>query len=330
MAGCSGAKAEEISGKYFSVTIPDDMKNIYTVTKESNGIMIAEKISAKAEEGGFAFAVRVYKNPADYVDLELVSCKKTGELTTAKGEVYDVVLVQPREIIYADGKEVEENFNRLYNYAPNIEIKETKGNKYAKGKGLKGEEIYRDVLKKYVKAFTEKWDDENKYKSADMGFMYNTMLQNDVNLMDKIGYAYYDINSDGIDELFIGEIAKGKNKGIVYDIYTIVNRKPTHVLSGGHVDRFFVCDENFICNESSVTKKDSNLNVYALHKNSKSLDADVMYSYNATNKKIGPYFVSYGEQTDWQDISKKDFKNGQKYYTSKYMKFDFIPMSQFK
>ena len=323
---CSLVKATEISNNYFSLILPDDIKDAYIISKENDGISIFEKVSAKSNQGGFAFAIRLYKYPSDYIGFPGV--QKLGELTTPKGVIYDVVFMRPSEAFCSDGQ--EEIFNRIIESGSNAKISGVNGNKYEKGKGMKGEELYGEILKKYVKAFTEKWDDDSKYESEGMGFMYYTMAQKNINLLDKIGYAYYDINSDGIDELFIGEITKGKDKGIVYDIYTIVDRKPIHVLSGGDIDKIFVCNDWFICNESSLTKKDSNLNVYGLNQNSAKIFIHVTFSYNADNKKLCPYALSQRATDKWECLSKKEFKEERNIYGKAYKRFDFIPFRDFK
>ena len=95
--------------------------------------------------------------------------------------------------------------------------------------------------------------------------MYNLIPRN------KIGYAYYDINADGIEELIFGEIAQGKLKGVIYDIYTMVDRKPQHVISGGNRNRYYICDNSFVCNEYSSGANESGVRIYILVENSTEL-----------------------------------------------------------
>ena len=120
----------EVSNEYFSFVMPYETKGTYSVDKEENGIYICEKISKRRGQGGFAFGVLMYKNPNDYADMEDV--KKIGELTDKNGTVYDIVLCHPREIYYGNGRKIAKNYNRIYDFAPNIEIKGINGNKYIK------------------------------------------------------------------------------------------------------------------------------------------------------------------------------------------------------
>ena len=120
----------EVSNEYFSFSMPKEVKGTYSVEKEDNGIYIIEKISKMKNQGGFAFAVLMYKDPGEYADMEDV--KKIGELVDKNSTVYDIVLCQPREIYYGNGRKIAKNYKRIYDFAPNIEIKGNNGNKYTK------------------------------------------------------------------------------------------------------------------------------------------------------------------------------------------------------
>lgn len=120
----------EVSNEYFSFMMPKSAKGTYSVIKEENGIYICEKISEQRGQGGFAFAVNFYKTPDDYADMEDV--RKIGELADKNGKLYDIVLRQPREIYYGNGRKIAKNYRRLYDFAPNVEIKGINGNKFTK------------------------------------------------------------------------------------------------------------------------------------------------------------------------------------------------------
>ncbi len=117
-----------VSNDYFSFTMPKKTKGTYIAAKEKNGIYILEKISKERNQGGFAFSILMYKNPNEYADMEDV--KKIGELIDKNNNVYDIVLYRPREIYYGDGRKIAKNYKRIYDFAPNVEIKGINGNKY--------------------------------------------------------------------------------------------------------------------------------------------------------------------------------------------------------
>ena len=310
----------EIKNGYFSFTMPDETQGIYAVEKFDNGIYISEKLSKKSEAGGFAFGFKIYKSPKDYVGFD--GYRKIGELTGKTGTIYDMVLIRPSEIFYGEGETIEKNYNRLYELAENIEIKGVNGNIYKKGQGMKGEDLYREVLKKYIKAVEENWN-YSKCRNEGLGNIYDFSNTKNKKILKNTGYAYYDINNDGIDELFIGEIKKGKKSGRIFDVYTMVNRKPVHAKNGSGTDNLYVCSDTFLCSEIFESKNKNLLFVYSLENNSETPRLYVKYAYDANRNKTNPWFRNDNR------ISKEEYKNGKTAY-SNYTKLDYIPLSEVK
>lgn len=315
-----------ISNNFFSFTMPEDTKGTYEVSKADNGIYITEKVSTKEGLIGLAFCLKIYKNVSDYVYAD--NCKKIGELIDKNGVIYDMVLERPTDVVLSEGEEVQKNFDRLYEVGNNLEIKGINGSKYFKGKGMKGEDLYGGIIKKYKKAFGENWD-LKKYEKESIGSAYYNLKQTNpkTDLMKEIGYAYCDINSDEIDELIIGTNKKGKS--YIYDVYTMVNRKPAHVTSSDVSDKLFVCNDSFLCEEYQKDKTYNTFTVYLLDKNSTKQNVWMSLKYdtskNAKMKRAVRYRNSYG----WEAISKKEYKNLIEMYKD-YKKFNFTPFSELK
>lgn len=304
----------EISNKYFSFIMPESTQGTYSVEKMDNGIYICEKISAKSKMGGFAFGIKIFKYPNEYVDIP--NSKKLGELKDTKGTLYDVVLLRPSEIQYEDGEEIQKNYNQLYEYGNNVEIKGINGNKYFKNQGMKGEDLYREILKKYKTAIENNWDSK-KFEQENLGYMYPVLEKTNKDLLKKIGYAYYDINLDGIDELFIGQ------KYSIFDVYTMINRRPEHVISGGDVDKYFISYDSFLCNEYSSKQNEQITKIFVLGQNTTELNPTITFIRNGKSR----YFV-YGNSNVKEEVSKKLFSERIKMF--KKDKLNFIPLSEFE
>ena len=319
-------KPLKVKNSLFEITLPEEFKGTYKATVTKDRICIYDKESQKAGFGGFAFGIKAYKNPADHAVLP--GSKKIGELTGKgkKGDLYDIVLKFPTDVQYDYTKGVNppEVYKALYDYGNEVDIQGRKGSIYFKNQGMKGEDLYAEVLNKHITAIKEKWDSA-KLERKNMSYMYNIVPK------DKIGYVYYDVNVDGIDELLIGEIADGAWKGVIYDIYTMVNRTPRHVISGGARDRYYVCDNSFICNEFSSGAIENGMRVYHLVENSTELCPQVSFKYDGYKDKKNPWFLSYGsEMTEdkWENVDENTFKERKKVF-EKYERFDFTPISQF-
>ena len=325
-------KDTTVKNKLFSITLPEELKGFYTVETQKDRISIFDKASKKAGFGGFAFGIKAYKNPADHAVLP--GSRKLGELTDKKGNLYDVVIKYPTDVQYDYTKSTEAPvfYKLLYDLGEVINIEGINGSTYYKNQGTKGEDLYNEVLKKHITAINEKWDSV-KLENEDMSYMYNVLRANNKkNIKDKIGYAYYDVNKDGIDELLIGEIAAGSWKGVIYDIYTMVNRKPAHVISGGSRNRYFVCDDSFICNEYSSGAMESGTRVYNLVENSTELFPQVSFKYDAYTNSKKPWFLSYGNGADkdeWENVSEKTFKERKQIF-DRYERLEYIPLSKVK
>ena len=307
-----------VKNKLFSITIPKELKGTYEVKKEKDKISIYHKDSKKAGFGGFAFGIKAYKNPADHAVLP--GSEKIGELTDKKGNLYDIVIKYPTDVQYDYTKSVTppDSYKFLYDLGRVVNIRGINGAVYFKNQGMKGKDLYKEILAKHITAVKEKWD-SNKLEEENMSYMYNIIPKN------KIGYSYYDINADGIEELVIGEIADGAWKGVIYDIYTMVDRKPQHVISGGSRNRYYVCDYSFVCNEYSSGASESGVGVYHLVENSTELYPQVNFKYDGYENPQKPWFISYSDN-EWKNVSSETFSERKKVF-EKYERFDYIPLN---
>ncbi len=315
-----------ISNRFFSFYVPVRLREQYIVKKTKYGIYMYDKPSKEAGFGGFAFGLQMFKNPSDHAMMP--GSKKVGEFEDRKGVVYDMVLHHPTDVQYDYVNKKSESYDALYDYADfaakNIIPK--KGCKYFYAGGTKGEDLYGEILKKHVTAIKEKWD-STKLEQENMSYMYNVLAHSDKNVLKKTGYIYYDVNGDGIEELVIGEIADGAWKGVIYDMYTMVNRKPVHVVSGGARNRYYVCDDYFICNEYSSGANESGTLVYILVENSTELYPQVGFKYDGYANKENPWFISYDFANDrWKEV-KEDFFKDRKSTFDKYERFNYIPFA---
>jgi len=319
-------KDTTLKNKYFSITLPNELKNTYEAKIKKDSIFLYHKDSKKAGFGGFAFGIKLYKDAKSHAMT--IGGRKIGELKDKKGKSFDVVLIQPTDVQYDYTKPIQDSYKILYDLADNLDIVGIKGSTYIKNGGMKGKDLYKEVLKKHIQAIKEKWD-STRLEKENMSYMYNVLAVKNKNVLDKIGYAYYDSNADGIDELFIGEITLGNLKGVVYDIYTMVDKTPTHVISGGARDRYFACDIGFICREYSAGAGENGLLTYVLTENSTELFPQVGFKYDEYENKKNPWFISYDILNDkWDNVLKSAYDERIKVFKG-YERFDFIPLSKF-
>ena len=321
-------KSTEVSNKLFSITLPDKAAGLFVSEITENGISIYDKEAKEAEFGGFAFNVSAYKEPSEYAGG---MDSKVGEYRAADGTLYDIVVSYPSDVQYDYTKNTDgmpESYEMLYRGAEDI-IKTLKGSdgsgEFIWGAGTKGEDLYGDVLKKHVQAVNEKWD-ANRLEEEGLSPEYYALSVDGENVLEKVGYAYFDENHDGVDELFIGVISDGDMKGVAYDIYTMVNRKPEHVVSGTARNRYYALNSGMLVNEHSDGANAEGWDIYDIEPNTTNLMDQVKMKIDRYENEEKPWFVSYDNGETWESQDEKEFEDYKANF-SDYMRFDFTPLS---
>ncbi len=306
-------KAPILSNELFKVEVPAKFDGTYETEVNDHTINFYDKEQKEAGNGAWLFGIQVFENANDWANGPV---KKFGEVTL-NNKLYDVVISYPTESQFgfnSDGSPIEmpAKYKAFYDASEEIATTLTgnNGEKVVVGGGTKGENIYKNELNKHLTAIKEGWD-ANKFESENMSSMYTVMAMGEGNVLDKAGFCYKDLNLDGIDELLIGEIAEGEWNGIIYDLYTVVDRKPVHVVSGYDRNRYFALDGTMIRNEYSNGANESGVNIYTLTGNSTELFRQVAYKYDGLANESKPWFKSYDvgkdEAENWENIEESDY-----------------------
>ncbi len=323
------AATEEASeeNEIFTITMPEELDGTYIIKSSKNGYSVYDKEANEAGFGGFVFSVDAYATPDEYAGgMDM----KVGEIVKGDEVLYDVVRQYPSEVSYDYEKYPDEppkTYDALADAADDIiaTVKPTGEGEYVPGKGCKGEDMYGDVIKKFVTAIDEKWD-SNKLENEQMSPEYYAIGVSSDHAADNIGYAFFDVNNDGIDEFLVGEIIDGDAKGTVYDIYTMVERKPAHVISGSARDRYYALTHGLIVNEGSGGADLTEWQSYDIEPNTTNLMPQLGVKMDGYENKDDPWFVNYGTENEWKNITEEEFDE----YKSRfeYVRFDFTPFSK--
>ncbi|MBQ8076631.1 MAG: hypothetical protein IJ237_11705 [Oscillospiraceae bacterium] len=322
-------KGESFSNGFFTLTIPEELSALCEVEVRENGIHVYHAASKEADCGGYAFGLDLFAEPSDHAGMP--GGQKIGELTTADDVLYDIVLSYPTDVQYDFSSEKSiEDYRKIYDAAEEIAKSAigVGGTSFVYGAGTKGADLYSEVLQKHVQAITEQWD-SGRLEQENMSFMYNLLRMGEGDALDRAGYIFCDINADGIDELLIGEIAEGEWKGIIYDIYTMVDRAPAHVVSGWDRNRYFFVKNTFLCNEYSSGAIESGWIVYDLAANSTELWPQVGFKLDGYENPDQPWFLAYGQEindNEWENVT-EDLWTERKAVFEEYERFDFSPLS---
>ena len=332
---CKGVTTpkNEFKAEHFKLTMPEELNGTYDAEVEGDSISIYDKAN-RENNGGYVFSVSAYKETAQWADGNMIT--KVGELETADGTVYDMVLEQPSDVQYdLEDESAQASYMAIADsvqYLSGVNIPTVTGinnadgsflSTYAFGYGIHGKDLYGDIIAKHITAIEEGWD-AVKLEAEGMSSMY-ALLGNKA--MERVGYTYYDINEDGIDELFIGEIADGEWKGIIYDMYTMVDRVPAHVVSGYDRDRYFA-GKNYIVEEYSNGAAESGVNISYLRQNAAELIPGLFFKEDGYEDEENPYFISYDGGETYDATSKDEYETTLSNFLD-YNRFDYTALADY-
>ena len=287
----------------FEITLPRELAEIAEVETLDDQINVYYKEAKDAGFGGLAFFICAYEHPDDYAGGPFV---KVGELSNQDAVIYDVLKGYATEIQWDyNVPDMPEGYGKLYDAADSV-IESMVGNHgftYIHGAGTKGEDLYNTALSDIVK----ECNDSDKS-------------------LDSIGYAYADINTDGIDELFIGDLTDADLSGTAVDIYTMVNHRPEHVVSRDANDRFYNYENCFVAKEWGDSTK-YGIDIYNIEPNTTDMIYQFGYIYDASTDPDNPWFKTY-DGNEMEPLSEEEFTSEVESLRSQYVSFDFKPLSE--
>ena len=322
----SNDTAPVLSNKLFKVNVPVKFDGLYYTNVRDEVIEFYDKECKDEGYEAYLFGIYLIEKPDEWAGGPN---EKIGEITINE-KLYDAILCYPTESQFGFDREMPQKYKTLYDarYEIAAGVSGNNGETISMGAGTKGVDLYKNEINKHLTALKEKWD-ASKLEDENMSTMYMVAVGENEDAFGKFGYFYKDLDFDGIEELIIGEIADGDWKGIVYDIYTMVDRKPAHVVSGWDRNRYFILDSGLVANEYSGGAGQSGVSVYTVYPNSDKLFYQYGYKYDEYENKDNPWFISYDVKEDnkhWENVSEERVKEMQE-NINKRMDFSYTPFS---
>lgn len=121
--------------------------------------------------------------------------------------------------------------------------------------------LYHDILQLYSQSFLEKWDeDKNVQNNLVRSITYPYWIENTDDIFNKEGFAFIDLNKDGINELLLGWIGNefwNMDEGYFFAGYTIIDEEIVLAIEGWNRNQYVIGKDGYIYNSGSLGASDS-------------------------------------------------------------------------
>lgn len=156
-------------------------------------------------------------------------------------------------------------------------------------------ERYTIILEQYRTALMEKWD-PGMCMDQDISMMVSRYTETP----DMLCAFYLDLDEDGTAELMITDGM------MIFDLYTIKNGQPVHLLTGWERNSYRFCMENVIYNHASNSAFNSCYNYYRVENGSLVLVESIVF--DASIDPENPWFLSADGETPTESITEQKAK----------------------
>ena len=118
--------------------------------------------------------------------------------------------------------------------------------------------------------------------------------------LEGIGYTYYDVDDNGIEELIIADTGpEGWNNRILL-MYTLYDDKPVLIIDGWARNRYYLLNDGTIYNEGSSGAAYTDFGIYRMAEDGKSMEViDYYYSGSYGDSEYSWFYNTTGEHTEY-------------------------------
>lgn len=182
---------------------------------------------------------------------------------------------------------------------------------------------YAGILDAYYTAVTQQ--PEFSDLPAGVNFdLYPFICQN------SLGFCYYDVNSDGVQELLIGPVGPDYSSAWIFDAYTVADGQCITSFQGYERNYLVLLSDGTLVNRSS-SGASVNSDVFS-HLEGGALVPFYSLIVNSTVNVDNPYFVSNGgdmnsDPATWQSISQQEYEQISAAYEAQTVTLDYTPIT---
>lgn len=184
-------------------------------------------------------------------------------------------------------------------------------------------DAYAGILDAYYTAITQ----QPEFSALPVGVnvdLYPFICQN------SLGFCYYDVNSDGVQELLIGPVGPDYSSAWIFDAYTVADGQCITLFQGYERNYLVLLSDGTLVNRSS-SGASVNSDVFS-HLEGGALVPFYSLIVNSTVNVDNPYFVSNGgdmnsDPATWQSISQQEYEQISAAYEAQTVTLDYTPIT---
>lgn len=182
---------------------------------------------------------------------------------------------------------------------------------------------YAGILDAYYTAITQQPEFSDLPAGVNVD-LYPFICQN------SLGFCYYDVNSDGVQELLIGPVGPDYSSAWIFDAYTVADGQCITLFQGYERNYLVLLSDGTLVNRSS-SGASVNSDVFS-HLEGGALVPFYSLIVNSTVNVDNPYFVSNGgdmnsDPATWQSISQQEYEQISAAYEAQSVTLDYTPIT---
>ena len=182
---------------------------------------------------------------------------------------------------------------------------------------------YAGILDAYYTAITQQPEFSDLPAGVNVD-LYPFICQN------SLGFCYYDVNSDGVQELLIGPVGPDYSSAWIFDAYTVADGQCITLFQGYERNYLVLLSDGTLVNRSS-SGASVNSDVFS-HLEGGALVPFYSLIVNSTVNVDNPYFVSNGgymnsDPATWQSISQQEYEQISAAYEAQTVTLDYTPIT---
>ncbi len=188
--------------------------------------------------------------------------------------------------------------------------------------------VYYPILAKYQKAIEEKWD-RTKLDENDMCMLLEYEISYDGG--ERLGYAFFDMNKDGTEELFIG--TRYDDSGLdILDLYTVREQKVCHISGSSERHALYLTMEPNsrykLASVSSDSAYQSNTRTYLLK--SDGIYGEIIIKFDAEQDSQNPWSLGkYNmDRLVFEKIDQETALDMIKQIENKFCRPEYVPLKK--